>query len=202
MNDDIKKQNQRTLIMLVLAFIVPVVAAYLVYMNMDGSGKTNNFGELINPPRPLVNFSLQTTEGKAFGFEQLKANWHLIYIGHGACEQPCQDTLSKMHQTRIAQGKPMSRVRLLYIALDKEALTGMKELQKKYSRLTVISGTPNIVSDAIKPFRTNGKLNIEEDDLIFMTDPLGNLMMRYKTDTRLIGMIKDLQHLLKISQIG
>lgn len=201
-NENLRKKNQRTLILMVLAFIVPVVAAYLVFINMDGSGKTNNYGDLIVPARPLVSFKLQTIEGKAFGLKQLKGNWHLIYIGNGACEQQCQDSLSKMHQTRMAQGKPMSRVRLLYLALDKKALVGMKELQGRYSHLTVITGKKAAISHAVKPFKTDNKHNIQDGGLIFMTDPLGNLMMRYEMDIRLIGMIKDLEHLLKVSQIG
>lgn len=200
--EEIKKQNQRTIIMLLLAFIVPVAAAWLVYLNMDSGGKTRNNGELIAPPRPLESFNVQTMEGKAFGFEQLKGNWHLVYIGSGACEQQCQDTLSKMHQTRLAQGKAMSRVRLIYLALDKKSVSTANELQNKFSRLTVVTGEQTAVNDTANLFQTDNEYNIREGRLIFMIDPLGNLMMRYKTETRLIGIIKDLEHLLKISHIG
>jgi len=200
--EEIRKQNQRTLIILVLAFILPVAAAWLVYINMDSAGKTRNNGELITPPRPLEAFNVQTVDGKAFGFEQLKGNWHLVYIGSGACEQQCRDSLSKMHQTRLAQGKAMSRVRLLYLALDKKSLTNANELKNKYARLTVVSGERADVDVTAKLFQTDNKFNIREGRLIYMIDPLGNLMMRYKTETRLIGIIKDLEHLLKISQIG
>ena len=37
---------------------------------------------------------------------------------------------------------------------------------------------------------------------IFLVDPLGNLMMRYASDTGMKGMHEDLKRLLKISQIG
>ena len=36
----------------------------------------------------------------------------------------------------------------------------------------------------------------------FLVDPLGNLMMYYDVDVPAKGMIKDLQKLLKVSQIG
>ncbi len=188
--------------MLVLAFILPVVSAYLVYINMDSSGKTSNNGELIIPPRPLELFKLQTTQDKVFGLEQLKGHWHLVYIASDICEQPCRDILSKMHQTRIAQGKAMSRVRLLYLALDKKSLTDANELKKKYARLTIVTGEQAAIKDTVNLFKTDVKYNIRDGGLIYMIDPLGNLMMRYKTETQLIGLIKDLEHLLKISQIG
>jgi len=199
--EEIRKKNQRTIIMLVLAFIMPVVAAYLVYINMDKSGKTRNNGELVIPARPLETFKAQTITGTDFGIEQLKGNWHLLYIGSGACEQACNAALSKIHQTRLAQGKAMSRVHLLYLALDNNALQNAAELQKKYARLTVLSATQPELDAAVQLF-SDEKHNVREGGLIYMIDALGNLMMRYKTDTRLIGMIKDLEHLLKISQIG
>lgn len=200
--EEIKKQNQRTIVLLILAFILPVVAAWLVYINLDSTVKTSNNGELIIPPRPLESFKVQTSEGKAFGYEQLKGNWHLLYIGDGACGQQCQDSLSKMHQTRMAQGKAMSRVRLVYLALDKKSVSGVNELKKKFARLGVMTDETAAVNKAAKLFETDDKYNIRAGNLIFIIDPLGNLMMRYKTDTRLIGIIKDLEHLLKISQIG
>ena len=36
----------------------------------------------------------------------------------------------------------------------------------------------------------------------FLVDPLGNLMMHYSLDVPAKGMIRDLQKLLKISQVG
>lgn len=201
-NDEIKKQNQRTIIMLLVAFILPVAVAWIVYSFMGSSSKTDNNGELITPARPLESFKLQTMDGKVFGFEQLKRNWHLVYIGSGACEQQCLDTLSKMHQTRLAQGKAMSRVRLLYLALDKKSLSNVEQLKSKYSRLTVVSGGQVDVDATAKLFQTDDKHNIRDGKLIYMIDPLGNLMMRYEPETRLIGIIRDLEHLLKISQIG
>jgi hypothetical protein len=39
-------------------------------------------------------------------------------------------------------------------------------------------------------------------DRIYLVDPLGNLMMSYPGDADATGMKKDLQRLLKVSQIG
>lgn len=200
--EQIRKQNQRTIVLLFLAFIIPVAAAYLVYLNMDHAGKTKNHGELIIPPRPLDSMKLTTLDARPFGGEQLRGNWHLVYISNGACEQLCRDRLSIMHQARVAQGKAMSRVGLLYIAMDKSAAAGLDGLTKDYSHLTVLAGEQLNINEAIKLFQTDNVYNIREDNLIYMVDPLGNLMMRYKKDVRLIGIIKDLEHLLKISQIG
>ena len=199
---EIQKQNQKTIILLLLAFIVPVLMAYLVYVNMGDVSKTRNNGELVIPPRPLESFSLQNESGQAFGFEQLKGNWNLVYIGNGKCAETCRDRLSIMHQSRIAQGKAMSRVGLIYIALDKNEAANAGSLKKEFARLTVLTGGQDDITKTLKLFETDAAINIKDGNLIFMLDPLGNLMMRYKKDVRLIGIIKDMEHLLKVSQIG
>ena len=200
--EEIKKQNQKTIILLILAFLMPVLAAYLIYLNMGEAGKTRNNGELIIPPRPLENFQLNTSAAKQFGFKELQGNWHLVYIGNGQCSTACRDRLSMMHQTRMGQGKAMSRVRLIYIALAGIQKGEAKTLKEEYSRLTVLTGNSEQIKATLNQFKTDDAVNIREDNMIFMIDPLGNLMMRYKQDVRLIGIIKDLEHLLKISQIG
>lgn len=200
--DEIRKTNQRTIIMLLAAFIVPVVAAYVVYINMDSVSKTRNYGELITPARPLVKLNLNTIDNKPYTIEQLKGNWHLVYLGKGACDKLCRDSLLKIHQTRLAQGKAMSRVRLLYIAANKPSQAEAETLLHDYSRLSVVTGNQASINEVIKLFQTQSGVNAMDSQQIYMIDPLGNLMMQYKNDTALIGIIKDLEHLLKISHVG
>ena len=200
--EEIRKQNQKTIIMLLLAFIVPVLAAYLVYFNMESASNTNNNGELIVPPRPVEEVSLQTSTGENFDEQKLKGRWHLVYIGKGSCDSICKDRLSTMHQTRMGQGKEMSRVGLLYISTEDVSKNVADDLQQKFSRLTVLTGRKEQTNKILKLFKTDATSNIMEDNFIFMIDPLGNLMMRYKKDVRLIGIIQDLEHLLKVSHIG
>ena len=200
--EEIRKQNQRTIILLLLAFILPVVAAYIVYKNMDHAGKTRNNGTLVLPARPLDKLQLTGLDKAAFTVEQLKGNWHLIYLGKGPCNQVCLDSLSKMHQTRLAQGKAMSRVRLLYIVADMSKTGGMEKLSNDYARLSIVTGNKTTIDGVIKLFQTPHSPAVMESHQIYMVDPLGNLMMQYSREVPLIGLIKDLEHLLKISQIG
>lgn len=200
--EQIRKQNQRTIILLVVAFLLPVVSAYIVFKNMDHGIQTRNNGALVVPARPLDKIKLTTADHSAFTIEQLRGNWHLVYIGQGPCDQPCLDSLSKMHQTRLAQGKDMSRVRLLYIAADMPPAGVAEKLGKDYAHLSVITGDKAAMDDVVKLFQTEGTPAVMAGHRIYMIDPLGNLMMQYSREVRLIGVIKDLEHLLKISQIG
>ncbi|MDH5444350.1 MAG: SCO family protein [Gammaproteobacteria bacterium] len=200
--EEIKKQNQKIIILLVMSFAIPIIAAYVVFFNMGEVTKTRNYGELITPARPLETLNLQTLKGQDFGFEALKGKWHLVYIGKGQCNDICQERLSTMHQTRMGQGSAMSRVRLVYIALGGIDSAVANNLTKSYSRLSVLSAKGQDQNKTIKLFQSDANTMIRDDHLIFIIDPLGNLMMRYKKDVRLIGIIKDLEHLLKVSRIG
>lgn len=200
--EEIRTQNRRTIMLLLLAFLLPVISAYLVYKNMDHGIRTRNNGELIIPPRPLDGLKLSAPDHSAFSIEQLKGKWHLIYLGRGPCDQPCRDSLSKMHQARLAQGKAMSRVSLLYIAADEPQPADVDKLNRDYARLSIVSGDKPAIDAATKLFQTPASPAVMEGHQIYMVDPLGNLMMQYSRDVRLIGVIRDLEHLLKISQIG
>ncbi|MDH5409093.1 MAG: SCO family protein [Gammaproteobacteria bacterium] len=199
--DEIRKKNQRTIIMMVGAFILPVVIAYLVYIGSDFT-KTRNNGELITPPRPLTELKLTGIDNKAFSFEELKGNWHLVYIGNEHCDQVCQDILSKMHQTRMGQGKAMSRVDLIYIHPGKLNSPMAQKLTKSYSRLKILGYDASFSPVLNRLFGKAPQENVIKANRVYMIDPLGNLMMRYNHDARLIGIIKDLEHLLRISQVG
>lgn len=198
----VKKQNQKTILLLIFAFVAPAMIAWLQFEYKIFSSGTNNYGEFISPPVALKNFELVTQDKKKFELENIKGNWHLVYFGKGQCAEVCRNRLSTMHQTRMAQGKAMSRVRLLYVALDGIEKNISDKLKKDYSRLTVLTGKEEETKGILKQFETGTSGSIREDNMIFMVDPLGNLMMRYKKEIRLIGIIKDLEHLLKISQIG
>jgi len=200
--DEIRTKNQRTILMLIGAFILPVVMAYIVYINSTGVGRTKNHGELITPARPLVGLNLTTLDGKPYTVAELKGSWHLIYIGKDKCDQSCSDSLSKMHQSRLAQGKAMSRLGLIYITSAAPDSRTVDALAKKISHLTIATYKPESVAKLKTQFASHSQDDVLGANRIYMVDPLGNLMMQYKSDVTLIGIIKDLEHLMRISQVG
>lgn len=201
-NESITRQNRKTIVLLLLAFIAPAIIAWMQFKFEIFSSGTKNYGEFITPPIVLEQFNLTSVDGSPFTLKNIKRNWHLVYLGYGACKEKCRDRLSMMHQSRMAQGKGMSRVRLIYISMDEIEKGQAKELTSTYSRLSVLTGSDEQLKKIGSLFGAQAIKDIRTDNLIFMIDPLGNLMMKYKDDVRLIGIIKDLEHLLKVSQVG
>lgn len=202
--DKIVRKNRLTLVLLILAFLVPVVVAWLMLQSMENAeqGKTKNYGDLVNPPRPLQEIQLQRLAGGAFTGEDLRGKWTLVYFHGGDCDAQCADVISRMKQVRLAQGANMARVQRLYVMLDDVAQESLRTQMQNYPGLIVVSGSATEQASFAGQFASESTAQAEKLNQVYLVDPLGNLMMRYPVDFKLIHLIKDLEHLLKYSQIG
>ena len=112
-----RNRNRRNLILLVLVFCLPMIVAWLVLKNIDSLRPAGsvNFGQLVQPPRPITDFALQNVAGEKVDLAAVQGHWSVFYFGQSDCNALCQETVSKIHQARLAQGKEMRRLRLYYI---------------------------------------------------------------------------------------
>jgi hypothetical protein len=164
------------LFILFLVCAAPFVLGWAAWYFKWGTGAPGNYGELLTP-RPITGAP----------FEELRGKWVLVNFDGAACDAYCERKLYFMRQVRTAQGKDQGRVERLWIITD--AGTPRPAL------LAAIEGTR--ISRA-KPEPFPG----EPAEHIYVVDPLGNLMMRFPRDPDPSRMLKDLQRLLKYSQVG
>ena len=141
-----------------------------------GTGHPGNYGELVAP---------RTLAGAPF--DELRGKWVLVAFDAAACDAYCERKLYFMRQVRTAQGKDQARIERLWIVTD--AAAPRPEL------LRAIEGT------RLSTARPGGFPG-DPPEHIYLVDPLGNLMMRFPRDPDPSKMLKDLQRLLKYSQIG
>jgi len=152
------------------------VLAWAAWHFKWGTGSAGNYGELI-APQPL--------SGAAF--QELRGKWVLVTLDGAACDAYCERKLYFMRQLRTAQGKERSRVERLWVITD--------DGPPRAELLAAIEGTR---ISRVKPDGFPG----DPVDHIYLVDPLGNLMMRFPRDPDPSRMLKDLQRLLKYSQVG
>ena len=160
--------------------VAPFALGTAAYVFDWASGTPGNYGELI-APRALSGPPLDGLRGK----------WLLVSFDAAACDAYCERKLYLMRQVRAAQGKDAGRVERVWALTD--AARPRDEL------LGAIEGTHVVAlkeAPALRGFPGN------PTDHIFVVDPLGNLMMRFPRDPDPSRMLKDLQRLLKLSQIG
>ena len=98
-----------------------------------------------------------------------------------------------MRQLRVAQGKDMDRVERVWVLTDGGA--------PRPALMAAIDGTRVVRSSGASVAATFPAVRRTADH-IYLIDPLGNLMLRFPRDPDPSRMLKDLQRLLKYSQIG
>jgi cytochrome oxidase Cu insertion factor (SCO1/SenC/PrrC family) len=160
------------------ACAAPFVLATAAYLFGWAPGKQANYGELI-APRPLSGAP----------FDALRGKWVLVSFDAAACDAYCEKKLYFMRQVRTATHKEAGRVERLWVLTDAGA--------PRTALLLAIEGTRIArMADALQGFPGNPA------DHIYVIDPLGNLMMRFPRDPDPSKILKDLQRLLRLSQIG
>ena len=163
-----------------LACAAPFILGTAAYLLDLAPGQAANYGELI-APRPLAGPPLDALRGK----------WVLVSFDAAACDAYCEKKLYFMRQVRTAQHKNMGRVERLWLLTDAG--------KPRAELLAAIEGTRIAAqkdSPAVKDFPGN------VTDHIYVIDPNGNLMMRFPRDPDPSKLLKDLQRLLRLSQIG
>jgi hypothetical protein len=197
MNDPARHQGRRTLLLLALVFLGPMLVAVALYLSDFEwrPGKTTEYGELYRPARPLsnVSFELLDEPGHSGSSATLQGKWTLIFQSPGACDQNCRQALIEIRQVRRALGRDMERVQRLFVVT--EGAPDVAYLSTEHPGLGVLTNPTEIqaLSSAIAAQGANE---------IFLADPLGNLVLRYPAGSTMKGMHKDLKHLLKISTVG
>ena len=178
------------LIILAALFFAPIAASLFAYYVLR-PGPTANYGELLLPPATLPQHPLTRPDGNVFRFAEIGDRWILVASDSGACAAECAAKVRAMRQVRLALGRNASRVaRVLVVddlsAPDPAAFAPLEDL--------VIAITPRGLM--LPPGAGNDRAHI------YLVDPRGNVMMRWPAAPQMRGMLKDLERLLKASQIG
>ena len=195
------RKSRTQLVLIWVLFLLPPVSAWLAwkYLGEEGVAATTNAGTLISPARPLVLRGLNRADGSAFSDGELRGRWTYVLFDPGTCAEACRQRLYLTRQTRIAMSKDIPRVQRLLVLAQAPSAELVNLLRNEHEDLSwVVSGTqaaPLLQQFTGEDFGTGGAQ-------YFLIDPLGNLMMYYDLDVPARGLMKDLQKLLKISQIG
>lgn len=206
MNEVQKKIQQRSRVKLVILFsifLLPIIVAYVLYKNPQWQpGSSKNNGILFNPVVIFSSFDLQTMDGKKFSAEQLRGKWSLIYIGKQTCDEICKQTLLKAMNGLIAQGREASRINYYYIVNADKFDADHSAMAESYPRLVFLKGDKKQRDMLLPKFSVGKEHKVGDDDRLYLLDPAGVLLMHYPSGFKDLGLMEDLKHLLKWSQIG
>ena len=184
------------LICVFLACLAPVVAAVVLYLNPDWlSGKSTNYGAILEPQRPVPPASelvLTDLQGNPVDLQQHRGQWLLMTADGAACPEECARKLFIMRQSHASTGKNVVRIDRVWLITDDadvkpevlDAYRGMHMLRANPEQLRTFTGVEH------------------PEKHIWIVDPLNNLMMRFPENADPIKLRRDLGKLLFASQVG
>jgi hypothetical protein len=195
-----QQRKNRSLVLLIFGMvIIPFAMAWILGGKAPFiEGRTNN-GQLITPV-------VATERGDLIGLDtfsadniaELQGHWLMLnVVPQEDCNKICLEAIHKTKQLRLMMNKDLIRTRRAVIFFkDVKPEVANQWLQDDKVLLKVKPSAA--LSKKISEIR-NGTL---PDGMLFLMDPLGNLMMQYEPDFDPYKVKSDLMHLLRTSQIG
>lgn len=182
------------LLAVLLVCAAPVIASYFTYYVVRPEGR-RNFGELVEPQRPLPALATQTLDGRGGELTALKDQWLLLSVAGGACDARCESNLYFQRQLRESLGKEKERLDRVWLINDEAAVPAA--LQPALAASTVLRVAPGALAQWLEP-----AVGQRLQDHLYLVDPLGNWMMRFPADMDAAAAAKakrDLDRLLRAS---
>jgi hypothetical protein len=195
-----RRRARRTLLLLALVCVLPVLVSYLMFYVWQPQGRVNH-GALLEPA-PLPDSRLAGAGGQpALSRATLQGRWTLLLATPSICDSACARALYVSRQARIAQAREMERVARVWLLTD-AGDPAAEQLPGPSSADALHIARADAGWLAALPPPANGSLA----GAIYLVDPLGKVMMRFEdrldTTEAARALTKDLQRLLKYSALG
>ncbi len=196
----LSEQTRRTrlgrwkMIAVLLVSAAPVIASYFTYYVIRPEGR-RNFGELIDPQRPLPDMLGLDLEGRTHKLTELKGQWLLVSVGSGSCNEACVQQLYFQRQLRESMGKEKDRLDRVWLVSDLHPITA--ELQPGLKDAAVLRVPAEELARWLAPASGH-----DIGEHLYVVDPLGNWMLRFPAGLDIEGAAKakrDLERLMRAS---
>lgn len=177
-----------------LVCAAPVVASYLTYYVIRPEGR-RNYGELIDPQRPLPPLTATTLDGRQVPLASLKDQWLLVSVASGACDAACEKHLYLQRQLRESLGKEKDRLDWVWLVPDTVPVRAA--LQPALAQATVLRIDGAQLAQWLQP-----AAGAQLGDHLFLVDPMGNWMLRFppgQDASTASRMRRDLERLMRAS---
>ncbi len=190
-----KKSDKLALLLLIMIPFGGMLLAAWMYFGgqLLPDGRTHK-GNLLNPPLTLSAF-----ENPELTSDTLDDRWGILIVAGDQCDAVCRDVLFLTRQIHIALDRDTRRVQrhLLMPSLDAgETKEFSAFLAEEHIGLKLIEGE-------MPAFTSEPDSDMASDDVrVFLTDPMGNIMLWYGKEHNGKQMLNDLKKLLKVSRVG
>jgi hypothetical protein len=172
----------------------PVVASYFSYYVVRPQGR-RNFGELIDPQRPVPALTAHDLQGKPVNLQTLRDQFFLISVGGGACDAACVNRLYFQRQLREGLGAEKDRLDRVWLVSDDVPIP--QALQAGLKGAIVWRVPEAELATWLQP-----QVGHALSEHLYVVDPMGNWMMRFPPNISIEtapGHKRDLERLMRAS---
>jgi hypothetical protein len=148
------------------------------------AGPARSQGSITESARGQVSLA-----GEPFDSLTLRGKWIVLFAGSGTCDSACAQALYASRQARTIQNAARERVVRVWLVTD--GTVPDPALLAQHPDLAVVRVTPAALAGLPRG-----------QSVMYLTDPLGNLVLAWPEDPDIKAMAKDLSRLLRASQIG
>lgn len=180
------------MIAVLLVCAAPVIASYVTYYVIKPEGR-QNFGELINPQRPLPNAKGVDLNGIGINLQTLKGQWLLVSVAGAGCDEACVQNLYLQRQMRESLGKEKDRLDWVWLISDEAPVAEPLRIALKGAT------TLRVPASDIAAWLAPGSGQVLADHL-YLVDPMGNWMLRFPAKLEKVTAAKakrDIERLLR-----
>ena len=194
-------------IALVLIFAIPVAVIlgstalyYLADSKVVDLG-TANRGQLITPPVKIDALHLRDNSDQPLDYSQPEPRWSYLILGGARCEGMCERMLFLTGQTHKLMGKNINKVQRIYVGLGGNVDESLQQVITEQGKSLKLAYADK---EAVAKALSNLAINPLADNLVFLVDPRGWVMMYYVAEnSRQLtlsqlskDMIKDIKRLI------
>lgn len=179
------------MLLLLLVAASPVIASYFTYYVIRPEGR-RNYGELIEPQRPLPDLVGVDPQGRAVPLPALKGQWLFISVADSACDAQCERHLYLQRQLRESLGKDKDRMDWVWLRTGSQDFP--ERLRPALAAATVLWVDEAELARWLQP-APGQRLAAH----LYVVDPLGHWMMRFPAEADPSRMRRDLERLMRAS---
>ena len=154
-----------------LVCAAPVLASYFTYYIVRPDGR-RNFGELIEPQRPLPPLAATALDGQRSPLTALKGQGLLGSVAPSRCTGACPDNLYWQRQLRESLCREKDRLDWVWLVTDDAPLP--EALRPALQQSTVLRVDGAALAQWLAPAPGHA---LEEH--LYVVDPMGQWMMRF-----------------------
>lgn len=199
-------RSKAPLFVILALCLAPVVFALLAYY-VPALGlrpqETSNYGELVQPQRPMPDSAalpLTTLDGKPFDLNILRGKWLLVSADDGACPESCVEKLFILRNSHASQGKEVERLARIWFVMDDATVPN--QILEAYVGTNMLRADPEKLAAFLAPNADAATREAALKAPMWIIDPLGNLMMEFPADADPFAVRDDIRKLIRNSRIG